>query len=145
MGAQEDKKKVVNALGEEAVNLMAVFSTTAGAAEIYLRMAERCIEGRGYKFKYNKKLVYNELLASVRRTRYLFDALTENCITFSDDESIEAFDTLLSDSNAIARLIMRYYNAVYSQDHREEIDEYLKRLEGQPIFSEQMVETNKLH
>lgn len=145
MGAQENKKKVVNALGEQTVNLMAVFATTAGAAEIYLRMAERCMEGRGYAFKYNKKRVYNELLESVKRTRYLFDALTENSITVSDDESVEAFDALLSDSNAIARLIMRYYNAVYSQDHREEIDEYLKRLEGQPIFSEQMVETNKLH
>ncbi len=132
-------------LGEEIVNLMAVFTTTAGAAEIYLRMAEHCMEVKGYAFKYNKKRVYNELMGAVKRTRYLFDQLTEYCITTSDEESVEAFDALLSDSNAIARLIMRYYNAIYSQDHREQIDEYLKRLVGTTIFSEKMIETNKLH
>ena len=138
---RNEKEVVKERLGSDVLSLMAVYYTTTGASEMFLREVERSLAFRKCEFKREDKRIYHDLLAAMKRLFYLYDRLTQRGVENSDSNGADVFDVLLNDSNCIASFILRYYNATYhNQDNAEKINEFLDSLSNSKVvFSDKMI------
>lgn len=117
-------------------NAFAVYAVLTTASELMLREAERNMAINRVALKRERKQLMRELQASIDRTKYLYQRFTEECCI----DDAEAFDALLNDSNSIAALTMRFYNATYGNaDNGDEIRNFIRGLQVTEMFTEDQI------
>lgn len=123
-------------ISDRVSNAFAIYAVMTTAAELLLREAERQMATENVAFKRERKKLFAELQTAINRTKYLCGRFTEECcITDAND-----FDALLNDANAIAVLVMRFYNATYGNaDNGDEIRNFVKGLQVSEMFTEEQI------
>ena len=128
------------AVSQKVGNAFAGFSVLNHAAEMMMREAQRNMLAEKIDLKQSRKLLFNQLQTAIERTKYLYGQFTVDNVCTADGEFEEAFDALLRDANAIATLMMLYYNATYGNiDNLTKIIQYMKSLKVSEQFTDDQI------
>lgn len=140
MKQEQTIKRGKPVISERTGNAYAMFAVTTHASELLLRELEQLLQEQKVRFKHERKQVINELFQSIKRTKYLYQLLTEECIGNGDGDACGSFDALLNDANTIAALILRFYNATYkNEENGNKIREFIKGLKSADLFTEEQI------
>lgn len=140
MKQEQTIKRGKPVISERIGNAYAMFAVTTHASELLLRELEQLLQEQKVRFKHERKQVINELFQSIKRTKYLYQLLTEECIGMGDGDACGSFDALLNDANTIAALILRFYNATYkNEENGNKIRDFIKGLKSTDLFTEEQI------
>lgn len=136
------QEKEPKSISERVGNAFAVYAVLTTAGELLLRETELQMSKDHIDFKRERKQVINDLRKSIERTKYMYQRFTEECCMKSGAGAFESFDALLNDSNTIASLVMRFYNATYgdrSNNNGDEIRNFIRGLQVSDTFTEEQI------
>nr|DAH86265.1 MAG TPA: hypothetical protein [Caudoviricetes sp.] len=129
-------EKAPEKISDRVSNAFAIYAVMTTAAELLLREAERQMAKEKIALKRERKKLFSDLQTAINRTKYLCERFTEECCV----TGFESFDALLNDSNNIAALVMRFYNATYGNaDNCDEIRNFVKGLQVSEMFTEEQI------
>lgn len=129
-------EKTPETISDRIGNAFAVYAVMTTAAELLLREAERQMAAEKVAFKRERKQLFKELQTAINRTKYLYERFTEECCV----TGFESFDALLNDSNTVAALVMRFYNATHGNaENGDEIRNFVRGLQVSELFTEEQI------
>lgn len=129
-------EKAPEKISDRVSNAFTIYAVMTTAAELLLREAERQMAAEKIALKRERKKLFTDLQTAINRTKYLCERFTEECCV----TGLESFDALLNDSNNIAALVMRFYNATYGNaDNGDEIRNFVKGLQVSEMFTEEQI------